>query len=1025
MHFLNTKLWELFEEKAGKDRAFVTAVENLCKAGEECCATIIDYFKTFTRHDGAHIEGVCRWMYELLGEQRAEITADEAALLLLAACWHDSGMSMDKQEIEALQNGLITKSPKWKKYFKKHPQEEYAYQEGKLSSDVICHSFVRENHHIRARKKIQCETWPFKVSEHFSSELLADLCSSHGEELSIRTAYVPDSIDYEMCAILLRLADLLDYNENRAPKIWFLHMGLDHPQTEEEQKSSQEFQQNIAGGFRLENGNDTLAYCATCTHPDVEEGIRSYLEWTKKELAHCASIKQHCKQKRGRELKIPVSINDVIHADGYVKGDYRLSIDQDRIIELLAGENLYCNPGVFVRELLQNAVDAVLNRVHLDHDFNLEDGKIDIYTWHDNEGYAWFRIEDNGTGMNKHIIRDYLLKIGCSYYTSEECKCEESKAKKDIIFKPTSRFGIGILSCFMSDKERNQVELETLRFAEDIDGEPRPLRLFIPKLNGSYYLMDPDTTRLKSLHTPAGKIMTDRFNSDSPGTTVCVRISQFNMGDTSFRELLDKYVMFPEVRVTHYDSGEKAKPKKEYPTQAELMDVVSRLHGSGEEPEEHIHPLPDKYFDKLKQKMPNWNWSEETRPQLVFTYQRCDMLSRNTAGVIIRIECRSNASCNIPFSYNDKTIIPQLMIDVGLYQFNDNTIYIPFFTALNQVRCDYFFNEVIELNPHLQGYTIQIDLKKGWLESGICFSTDEDELWNYLFRNNCFSHIIAYNGVLANTHEIDYPFYALLLRGRNYPVVDIARASIRSLSTDTCCELELMNSPFSEQQLKKSHAQCTEAEYREILERHPDWIEKLQYRVNGRKSPVFLSEIKVGMKSDLNLKMNSHLNLLKLTVLKRRFAIGVSKGEVAIEHEIFDDELTIENLLEDKHYYESCFILSISNSNNLTDELTAFPPNLFLNDRKQCSLSSNIRILHIGNMNNPEHRFSKWLIQNRELFQETVPSQYNALLEAMIDGERDDINDILHKLRNITALPFEVPDDLTEEDFDSSKWVSE
>ena len=38
-----------------------------------------------------------------------------------------------------------------------------------------------------------------------------------------------------------------------------------------------------------------------------------------------------------------------------MSGDFCLTLDQDRILQLLMGENLYDNRDVFVRELLQNA----------------------------------------------------------------------------------------------------------------------------------------------------------------------------------------------------------------------------------------------------------------------------------------------------------------------------------------------------------------------------------------------------------------------------------------------------------------------------------------------------------------------------------------------------------------------------------------------------------------------------------------------------------------------------------------------
>jgi molecular chaperone HtpG len=56
-------------------------------------------------------------------------------------------------------------------------------------------------------------------------------------------------------------------------------------------------------------------------------------------------------------------------------------------------------------------------------------------------------VIDNGTGMDQYIIDSYYSKVGSSFYKSSDFYDLRSESKADFI--PTSRFGIGILSCFM------------------------------------------------------------------------------------------------------------------------------------------------------------------------------------------------------------------------------------------------------------------------------------------------------------------------------------------------------------------------------------------------------------------------------------------------------------------------------------------------------------------------------------------------------------------------------------------------
>ena len=150
-----------------------------------------------------------------------------------------------------------------------------------------------------------------------------------------------------------------------------------------------------------------------------------------------------------------------------MSGQYRLSLDQDKILELLIGKDLYSDPSVFVRELIQNAIDAVRTREQLDKNLPSDwKGQINIRSWMDQEGYHWFRIEDNGIGMTEDVIMNYFLKIGSSYYSSDTFLKSKLQCNADSDYMPISRFGIGILSCFMGDDQSNQVEISTKHFRE-------------------------------------------------------------------------------------------------------------------------------------------------------------------------------------------------------------------------------------------------------------------------------------------------------------------------------------------------------------------------------------------------------------------------------------------------------------------------------------------------------------------------------------------------------------------------------
>ena len=103
----NTELWKLLEKKAEEEKLppeFMTDVSDVCARGITLAKDIIRFFPTFTLHDTVHICNVCDWMYQLLEDRAEELTAADAALLVMSAACHDIGMSVSeeqKKEMEA------------------------------------------------------------------------------------------------------------------------------------------------------------------------------------------------------------------------------------------------------------------------------------------------------------------------------------------------------------------------------------------------------------------------------------------------------------------------------------------------------------------------------------------------------------------------------------------------------------------------------------------------------------------------------------------------------------------------------------------------------------------------------------------------------------------------------------------------------------------------------------------------------------------------------------------------------------
>ncbi len=115
---------------------------------------------------------------------------------------------------------------------------------------------------------------------------------------------------------------------------------------------------------------------------------------------------------------------------------HKFQIDLLGIIELLS-EHLYSSPQVYLRELLQNGVDAIQARQSVGVDFQ---PGVNVSISTNKNGGMQMLFEDNGIGLTEDEIHKFLSTIGKS-----------SKRGLENIYDTDfiGQFGIGLLSCFV------------------------------------------------------------------------------------------------------------------------------------------------------------------------------------------------------------------------------------------------------------------------------------------------------------------------------------------------------------------------------------------------------------------------------------------------------------------------------------------------------------------------------------------------------------------------------------------------
>jgi hypothetical protein len=219
---------------------------------------------------------------------------------------------------------------------------------------------------------------------------------------------------------------------------------------------------------------------------------------------------------------------------------------------------VYDHPTVFVRELIQNALDATRCQMYVDFEaqnpgaalperptqfsaefrdrypvvLSLTEEEVKLSPDAPPEKRRVFTIEDRGTGMNEQIITRYFLQVGRSYYQSSEFR-ERFK------FAPTSRFGVGFLSVFAVSRN---ITVDTAQ-RDDGTGKVKGLRL---------NLREPRNYLLTEPWLP----FADRSGGPQNGTRIRLVLDAWDE-DVSLAELVSHWCVAVEVPVSVSEAGQK------------------------------------------------------------------------------------------------------------------------------------------------------------------------------------------------------------------------------------------------------------------------------------------------------------------------------------------------------------------------------------------------------------------------------------------------------------------------------------
>ncbi len=400
--------------------------------------------------------------------------------------WLDYQSEAKRFSDKALGNiiGLESVRQGWK--FDKLPEDKGLWDR---NHHLIIGEFIRR-HHARLAHEIaiygfpgleagECEGQiPALGSSGHHLQRLADLIGlaarSHG--LSLR--FCQDYLDFQYprqpkpmgCAVLypmalLRVADYLQIDRQRTPPAL---LKLRNPQSP---VSVQEWTKHLAVQY-IGPARDPRGKMITVS-PDISQTIylqlRELLAGLQQEMDHSTAVLDEAYGLRGDlgldQLKLTTrrvhsNLDDPNFRDSLPYVPERTGFTADPNLLTLLVEPLYGKePGVGVRELMQNSVDAVRElrawceahgkRVE---DLDLPDQEADVqidFIDEQGDGNWLLRVTDKGIGMTADTIQNYFLRAGASFRQSPEWTKEfvDDDGKPRVL--RAGRFGIGAFAIFL------------------------------------------------------------------------------------------------------------------------------------------------------------------------------------------------------------------------------------------------------------------------------------------------------------------------------------------------------------------------------------------------------------------------------------------------------------------------------------------------------------------------------------------------------------------------------------------------
>ncbi len=417
-------MFKMLEERGGKDaKAYVGLLLLVESDAREALEYIKAVFPGFTIHGMGHSLRILEKIERVLSDGlRKELSAPEIFCLIMAAMFHDMGMAKAAEPDKDRQR-----------------EQHHLYAEGPLEE-------------FMSQKLTLVKEWRRLYN------CILFVCKAHGMERGALYAdknfYDKDMIEssvlrFGLLAVLLRVGDLLDLDENRTSE--FVR-GL----------NAHYFQDETSQLHHIRHEHVDRVYLA----PEVieievrAENVEEYhlwewwLNYLEGDILHANT---HLMPKLGSGLLLPEPKCTVKKAEGadYETEELRFELTEKGRIWTILSQSVYTEEFDFIREVVQNGIDAVLMKDYADPEVLLsapsprswgewagEHKVVVAYSARQGSMMVW----DTGIGMDLEEMRRFLFRIADSGH-------RHRAETREFPFPAIAKFGIGFVSCLSRCEE--------------------------------------------------------------------------------------------------------------------------------------------------------------------------------------------------------------------------------------------------------------------------------------------------------------------------------------------------------------------------------------------------------------------------------------------------------------------------------------------------------------------------------------------------------------------------------------------